>query len=162
MLYAHILEAIADGQTKYVLVFRDFYEFYSSQERAELTHCIRWTFKEPSGARGSLNAQIAAWAKDNNISIVGIPETSKYFKPDIETYIKQLESRIEQMATLLQERTDAIDDNNVVEEQEEANECPAHEKLEKLQDVVRLAQQSGCRHIDDAIKEMDQGGKNGH
>ena len=162
MLYAHVVEAFINNVITHVLIFRDFCEFYSPQEREGLTPYIRWTFKEPSGIRGLLNAQIADWtAKNKDVSVVGISSTSKYFKPDTETYIKQLESRIEQMTTLLMNWQDGSNKETSETDLNET-ECPAHERLDRLQAVVQCAQQNGCRHIDEAIKELDHGGKNGH
>lgn len=166
MIFAHVLEAKANGGIKYILVFRDFCEFYSSQEREELSPHIRWTFKEPSGMRILLNSQIALWMKDKDISVDGINFASRYFQLDTDSYIQQLKTRIEQMASFLQVQKDTIDEINNTAKQEsdqiDEEHCKVHEHVDELEKLIQCAQQNGCKHIDAAIAEIRFGGLHGH
>lgn len=166
MLYAHIIEAMGKKGPCYVVHYNDFCEFDSIEDRMELAPHIRWTFREPSGVRAELNRQIADWAREHNVAVSGVPPTATFFALDEASYVCQLKLRIEEMAALLQERQNKAEEAAAAAGEKsklDGTECKAHEDLEELQGIVQYAiEQKGCTHIPAAIKELKEGGQDGH
>ncbi len=162
MLYGHVCEFEDEGEKKYLLMVREFYPFENPDDEADLAPEIRATFTEPGGDRGILYADAIRWANFHNVKIEGLNNTIKYFQPMMMARIAQLERRMAQMAVLLQEKKNAAEQLLPALQKSIAEHDECHARLDDLEIVVQYAQQNGCQHIDEAVKEIHQGGPHGH
>lgn len=162
MLYGHILEIKDENTTKYTVVIREYYEFENPSDEEDIAPYIRTTFTEPGGDRGILYADIIRWANFHHVEIEDLDKDIKYFRPMMMARIGQLERRVAQMAVLLQEKKNAAEQllPALQKSMMEHDEC--HGRLDELEAMVQYAQQNGCKHIDEAIKEVHMGGPGGH